>query len=290
MLHPVRALRRWPFALLALALAAAPAAAVERLGDAVRPTAQSIALELDPAREDYRGRVEIDLEVAREVPAIRLHTRGQAIESAELQAAGAAPRPLAATPGAGDVVALGDGRPIPAGPFRLTIAFTQKFNTQAVALYRTVAGGEPYLFTQFEAVDARERLPLLRRAGLQDPLPGRRRRARRGSARRQHPDRVGGELRRLPDASSSGDEAAADLPARARGRPLRATSRSRACRCPAGSSPPAARAPSLASPRRKRPAILAELERWFDSAYPYDKLDLDRRARVLAPARWRIPA
>ncbi len=271
--------RPW-LAFLATALAASPAAAVERLGEVVRPIAQAIALELDPAREDYRGTVEIDLEVAREVPAIRLHARGQAIESAELRVAGAAPRPLVATPGAADFVAFGDGQPIPPGPSRLTIAFTQKFNTQAVALYRTVAGWRALPLHPVRGGGGARRLPLLRRAGLQDPLPG--------------PDPGPEGIDVVANTQVESEETAGGFRSVVfrETKPLPsyllalAVGRFDYVEIPGMSVPG-----RIVTPRgqgalgrvaaAETPAILAELERWFDSKYPYDKLDL-----IAVPEFW----
>jgi alanyl aminopeptidase len=271
--------RPW-LAFLAVALAAPPATAVERLGEAVRPIAQAIALELDPAREDYRGKVEIDLEVAREVPTIRLHARGQTIESAELRIAGAAPRPLSATAGAADIAALGDGQPIPRGAARLTIAFTQEFNTQAVALYKTLAGGEPYLFTQFEAAEARGAFPCFDEPAFKIPFRVRIRVPEGidvvANTQIESEETAGGfrsvvfrETKPLPSyllALAVGRFDYVEIP---------------------GMSVPG----RIVTPRgqgalgrvaaAQTPAILAELERWFDSKYPYDKLDL-----IAVPEFW----
>ena len=263
-----------------LLAATPPATAVERLGDAVRPAAQAIALELDPAREDYRGTVEIDLEVAREVPAIRLHARGQVIERAELRVAGAAPRPLAATPGAADIVALGDGQPIPPGGARLTIAFTQKFNTQAVALYKTVAGGEPYLFTQFEAADARGAFPCFDEPAFKIPF----------RVRVRVPDGIDVIANTLVESEESAGGFRTVVFRETKPLPsyllALAVGRFDYVEVPGMSVPG-----RIVTPRgqgalgrvaaAETPAILAELERWFDSKYPYDKLDL-----VAVPEFW----
>jgi len=257
-----------------------PAAAVERLGDGVRPVAQSISLELDPAREDYRGEVGIDLEIAREVAAIRLHARGQTIERATLALDGAAPRELAATPGAEAIVAFGDGRPIPAGKGRLTISFTQSFNTQAVALYRTVVDGEPYLFTQFEAVDARGAFPCFDEPAFKIPF--------RMTVRAPEGIDV---LANTAVESESADGGYRTVVFRET-RPLPtyllalAAGRFDYVEIPGMSVPGRVvtvrgQGPLARVAAAQTPAILAELERWFGGKYPYDKLDL-----VAVPEFW----
>jgi alanyl aminopeptidase len=52
------------------------------------------------------------------------------------------------------------GETLKPGRYTLAMDFAAKFNRQAVGLYKMVARGEPYLFTQFEAIDARRAFPV----------------------------------------------------------------------------------------------------------------------------------
>src|SRR5262245_66543775 len=55
-----------------------------RLPDAVRPVRQAIDLSLDPSRERYVGKVEIDLEIASATNVVWLNAKGLNITEASL--------------------------------------------------------------------------------------------------------------------------------------------------------------------------------------------------------------
>jgi alanyl aminopeptidase len=136
-----------------------------RLGDAIRPTRQDVRLELDPSLADYSGSVTIPLTVVRATPDVRLDAEDMTLGAIELVALDASGNPkgakVAVTTRKGEhgLVVLHAARTLPRGDYRLTIAFTNDFNTQATSLYRLQSGGDWYTFTQFEADDAREAFP-----------------------------------------------------------------------------------------------------------------------------------
>ncbi|MFN7941575.1 MAG: M1 family metallopeptidase [Thermoanaerobaculia bacterium] len=157
-----RARSRFGLAALLLPLAVSPLAAVDdpsavRLGREVVPTRAELELALDPAKPDYRGTIVFDVEVERPVPSFRLHVRGETITRAAI-AGGGQDQPLSVAI-AGEVATFTPPQRLAAGRHRLTIEFTQKVDTQAVALYRAELEGTPYLYTQFEATEAREAFP-----------------------------------------------------------------------------------------------------------------------------------
>jgi alanyl aminopeptidase len=158
---PPRSSLRAGLALAALALVTIfPASAREypRLGDAVAPTAQAIALELDPAKTDYRGTIGADLEVGRATSEVRFHARGQELRDIALTDAQGKAYPTTLRR-EDDIAILITAAPLAPGRYRLTLSFTQKYNTRAVALYKADFEGAPYLFTQLEASEAREAFP-----------------------------------------------------------------------------------------------------------------------------------
>jgi cytosol alanyl aminopeptidase len=166
---PPSSLRRAALAaavLLAAVSSPAPAAAAEagadlRLGAAAVPRAQAVELRLDPAEKSYSGRVVVDLEVVRATPSFRFHAEEMELASVELvPAAGGEAIPLATETLGADVVEATAEAPLAAGRYRLTIDFANDFGTRAVGLYRAEYQGESYLFTQFQAVDAREAFPV----------------------------------------------------------------------------------------------------------------------------------
>ncbi len=132
-----------------------------RLGADVRPTAESVRLVLDPAQADYSGKVEIALTVARATSLVRLHAEDMTLGDIALTrgAAGGAAIPVTHESGEKGLLTLHAARPLAPGAYRLVIAFTNDFNTQATSLYRLKSGDDWYAFTQFEADDARGAFP-----------------------------------------------------------------------------------------------------------------------------------
>jgi cytosol alanyl aminopeptidase len=129
-----------------------------QLGRQVVPLLQEVRMTIDADQPDYSGSVGVDLDVRESTDVIHLHSLGPKLTRIEL------------TDGAGAVVvqsevdeygylSLTASRPLQVGAARLEIDFTNEFDTQASSLYRVVTGGDSYIFTQFEAVDAREAFP-----------------------------------------------------------------------------------------------------------------------------------
>ncbi len=153
-----------PSAVLGLTLFLLPIAAVGsdvRLGGDVVPTFQAIDLVLDAGRDDYRGTVRIELEVKRETDSFRFHSEGPELTSVVLKNAAGTKDLIAASHEAEgeDLVRVTTGAPLATGAYTLEIAFTNAYDTQAIGLYRMEKDGAGYLFTQFQADDAREAFP-----------------------------------------------------------------------------------------------------------------------------------
>ena len=145
--------------LVLLVLAPLVHAATVRLGDAVVPVHQSVALTTDPRSDSYSGSVTIELDVRHHTGSFLFHARDLTITSLKLSKG---TRPLEATHAAGEdgTVAVTTTPELTPGRHTLAIEFTNKYNRTAVGLYKmTLAGGEPYLFTQFQAIDARRAFP-----------------------------------------------------------------------------------------------------------------------------------
>ena len=145
---------------LSLAWLVPPAvqAADARLGTDVVPTSQAVDLEIDARGVDYRGSVRIELEVKRETNSFRFHAEGLTLGKIALQ--GALGEITAQHEAESDeVIRVFTEAPLAVGKYSLAIDFSNTFDTQAVSLYRMEKDDVGYVFTQFQADDAREAFP-----------------------------------------------------------------------------------------------------------------------------------
>lgn len=145
-------------ALPALLWFAGPAQGSERLSDQVAPRAQSVTLTLDSGAQGYNGEVEIDLDVLSTVPNIRLHAAEMNITSATLKRRFLA-KDLAVSEGEAEQIILDLGKPIEAGHYTLRLSFDNDYPHSPYGLYQVKVDDVGYLFSQFEADDARQAFP-----------------------------------------------------------------------------------------------------------------------------------
>ncbi|MDB5857992.1 MAG: peptidase [Ramlibacter sp.] len=156
--------RRLALAFLFLLAAGAGAAdrtpPVMRLGDAVRPLAYELALQLDPRQEQYSGRVEIDIELAAARDFIWINGTGLEVRSAVLTAGGQRFQARAQSAGDDQFIGLQFDRAVPAGRARLAIDFRGRMsNDETRGLFRQQDLGAWYAFSQFESDHARRAFP-----------------------------------------------------------------------------------------------------------------------------------
>ncbi len=145
----------------ALVLLFVPRAALAigpRLDRDVWPTFESVELTTDPDRPDYTGRVRAEIDVKSPVDHIRLHARELTVTSAVVRGPSG---DVTATPKAtaADQVTLQLPATLAPGHYTLVMEFQNQYSRRAAALYRVQTGGHSYLFTQFEATEAREAFP-----------------------------------------------------------------------------------------------------------------------------------
>jgi len=149
-----------PFVTLVLFAAAALAAPPTlRLPEDVRPVSYRLDLTLIPDQDTFTGAVDIDLDVQKPANTIWLNSRGLTLDEATLTVAG---HPQAATiePGGQDFAGFALPAAIPAGRARLRIAYHGNFNTKGTGgLFKMKDGDNWYIYTQFEAIDARHAFP-----------------------------------------------------------------------------------------------------------------------------------
>ena len=129
-----------------------------RLGRDVRPVFQYIELQLNPDTTHYRGTVRVDLEVVTRTDSFQFHAEEMRLDRVVLSGLrGMIPSSWESA--AKGLTTVRCEQPLSPGRYRLEIEFANDFGTRAVGLYRVVDGGQGYLFTQFEEDDAREAFP-----------------------------------------------------------------------------------------------------------------------------------
>ena len=131
---------------------------LHRLDTKVVPTFQSIHLKLDAGEKDYMGTTSIHLNVVEATDSFEFHT--EALTLTSLTLTDPKGNSVAVTHGTQGVLTMVTAEvPLSKGRYVLDIAFSNNFDTTAHGLYRMDFEGEGYSFTQFEADDAREAFP-----------------------------------------------------------------------------------------------------------------------------------
>jgi alanyl aminopeptidase len=128
-----------------------------RLEGNVAPTSYAVDLTLDPARPDYQGQVQIEVEIRRPTRLIWLHGKRLQVTAARVRAG----RELKATAQpSGEFLALALPEAIGPGKAELRLDYAgQMPTTDQEGIFRQVEDGRTYIFTQFEATGARLAFP-----------------------------------------------------------------------------------------------------------------------------------
>lgn len=129
-----------------------------RLPRNVLPVEQSLTLKLDADRPDYSGSTVVLLNVLEPTQTLQFHSVGLSFERIELEQNGKL-IPTNLDAGNWEIVTLKTSSPLAVGEATLRIGFTNAFDTTAISLYRMVTDDQGYCFTQFESDDAREAFP-----------------------------------------------------------------------------------------------------------------------------------
>ena len=247
-----------------------------QLEDEVAPVRYALDLTLVPAQDDFSGVVDIDVELRKRTGAIVLHADELTIESATVTSGGEAltARAVLMPP---SFVGLALPRPVEAGRAHIRIAYRGALHAgETDGLYVDIDGGERYIYTQFEAIDARRAFPCFDEPRFKVPWTvtlhvKKEHVALTNSPQLSESEEPGGmkavrfaESRPLPSylvALAVGPFDVVDAGAAGRNRtPVRIIT-------PRGQGKQARWAVQSTGP------ILEALEAWFDSPYPYEKLD-----------------
>lgn len=131
-----------------------------RLPADVHPLAESIDLQLDPSATAYGGSVDIDVKLDAPRSTVWLHGKDFTVTRASLTPEGAAPiQAKWAERHETGVASLSLASPVPAGKARIHVEFTAPFQRGGHGLYRASEDQTEYVFTQFEAIAARQAFP-----------------------------------------------------------------------------------------------------------------------------------
>ena len=144
---------------IAGALLAAPQPPAFRLPSGAVPAHFKLDLTLDPAKDTFSGVVTVDLKVRQSTNVIWFNASRLSVSAATLEQGGAK---LAAKilPGGDDFVGFEFDSPLGVGDARLRIEYTGQVNLKSSAgVFLSKRNEDRYLFTQFEAIDARSAFP-----------------------------------------------------------------------------------------------------------------------------------
>lgn len=130
-----------------------------RLPASIQPRSQNIELELDPARSDYTGRTSIRISVKEDTDRIGLHQIELDMSDVILSGNGVR-RELDVTEADWNIAWLSDGQTIAAGDYQLSIEFIGEYSTDSLGMHSVRFEDNDYVFTQMEAMYARRAFPL----------------------------------------------------------------------------------------------------------------------------------
>ena len=141
-----------------------------KLTGAVRPRAYRLDFKVDPAKERFSGRVEIDATLTRASNFIDLHGRDLAMKRAVATVRGKTyvGRWFELDPTG--VARLVFDTPLPAGPVKLSFDYDAPFQNSPAGMFRVKVGSDWYSWTQFQSIDARAAFPGFDEPGFKVPF------------------------------------------------------------------------------------------------------------------------
>ena len=254
-----------------------PAPPVMRLGDAVRPLAYDLALTLLPDEPRFRGRVEIDVDITRPLDFFWLNGHELEVRDATLVVGGRTLRATASAAEGGNTIGVRLPETVPAGKARLALEFSGRISTNDTrGVFKQRDGERWYAFTQFESINARRAFPCFDEPHWKTPwtvtLTVRRDHVAVANTPAVQERDLGDGLKQVRFAPTQ--PLPSYLVAFAAG-PFEVVDGGKAGR--AGTDlryiVPAGRGAETRFVKQATPRVLELLEQYFDSPYPYGKLD-----------------
>lgn len=254
----------------------------------VTPQHYRLALEIVPSRDRFRGEVWIRARLDRPMTELWIHgarmeVSAATIEMAEDDDGNAVEVPAHWEPSEREGIALlRADSPVGPGDVVIHVAYEAPFDRQLKGLYRVDVGEDRYAFTQFEATSARYAFPSFDEPRWKTPydieLTVAESDVAIANTREESSSLLGNGMRRVRFATTlplptylvamavgplDVVEAPALPPSSVRQRPL-----------PVRGVAARGRGPELAYALEHTPELLAALEDYFGTEYPYDKLDI----------------
>jgi alanyl aminopeptidase len=141
-----------------------------RLPRDVTPLAYRLALDVDPGQPGFAGRVDIEIELTRPRDHIWLHAEGLTFSQAQIITGHDSHRDAHVTVHDDGFAVVSAPQTVPPGTATLSLVFNGRFDEALDALYRVKVGDDDYAFTQFEPLAARRAFPCFDEPGFKTPF------------------------------------------------------------------------------------------------------------------------
>ena len=130
-----------------------------RLPSTAEPAGYAVELAIDPGKDTFRGSVDIEIRIKEKTGLLWLNASDLTIAKASANAGGRAVG-VRTVPGGENFVGFAFDRPLATGSVKLHVEYTGKVDeTSTQGVFRQKDGEDWYVFTQFEATDARRAFP-----------------------------------------------------------------------------------------------------------------------------------